>query len=529
MEQIIKPKEIEREPIEGKGFSISLDNKPQPPISEQVERRTRRIGFSRPPLEIEDLPTPEKVFNARKIGWEELLLLILGPSVIALGASFGSMEWFTVPMKLLAYGIKGVGFVLLLSTLLQVFYNVELARFTMATGETPLLALGRLPLGYWFWIPLGLLLLLFTFGLGGWTLDTGVSFYTFIRGEPISPDDLGVARNWGILLMLASLLILTIGRRIVRTLEAVEGMLLLYVFMGLVLISLIIVPGEFWRQTLVSFITPSALPEEMPITEIGYLVGFVGLAAGLNFMFIGYYRDKGYGMGFQRDVYAGLIGGHRNPTSLVGSTFEENEENAVHWKRWFRYLLADQWLIYFLGMLICISVPVVLMNYVANIPALPDPDASTIASYLAYHLGQRYGPLVSGWFLISGFIIMFSTQVVLIDLLARNFTEGLLVLSRRLRQWALNDSRKLYYLLVLVFILVISIALHLTVPVKWQAFLQSLPNFAGMVFPLAMIYLNRQLPRPARITWWSYLVLLSNAVFFGYFWIKFVQSTFFAS
>jgi len=37
-----------------------------------------------------------------------------------------------------------------------------------------------------------------------------------------------------------------------------------------------------------------------------------------------------------------------------------------------------------------------------------------------------------------------------------------------------------------------------------------------------VIYLNRQLPKPARLKWWSYVALLLNVVFFGYFFINFV-------
>ena len=49
-------------------------------------------------------------------------------------------------------------------------------------------------------------------------------------------------------------------------------------------------------------------------------------------------------------------------------------------------------------------------------------------------------------------------------------------------------------------------------------------NLPAMVIPLAVIYLNRQLPRPARLKWWSYIVLILNMVFFGYFFVNFVAS-----
>src|SRR5512138_3467672 len=99
--------------------------------------KTMKLGVSRPPLEVADLPTPEEVFKVKHIGLEELVLYVAGPSLIALGVSIGSGEWLTGPLNVGTYGWKGIGWVILISALLQVFYNVELGRFTMATGETP--------------------------------------------------------------------------------------------------------------------------------------------------------------------------------------------------------------------------------------------------------------------------------------------------------------------------------------------------------------------------------------------------------
>ena len=42
-----------------------------------------------------------------------------------------------------------------------------------------------------------------------------------------------------------------------------------------------------------------------------------------------------------------------------------------------------------------------------------------------------------------------------------------------------------------------------------------------MIMPFAVIYLNRRLPKVARLRWWSYIVLLLNVVFFGFFFINF--------
>src|ERR671921_268264 len=108
---------------------------------------TVQLGVSRPPLDVADLPEPEEVFGLRKIGARELFMYIVGPSLIALGISIGSGEWLLGPQAVGTYGFVGVGWVILISALLQTFYNIECSRYIMATGETDTVGWGRVPPG----------------------------------------------------------------------------------------------------------------------------------------------------------------------------------------------------------------------------------------------------------------------------------------------------------------------------------------------------------------------------------------------
>jgi hypothetical protein len=47
-------------------------------------------------------------------------------------------------------------------------------------------------------------------------------------------------------------------------------------------------------------------------------------------------------------------------------------------------------------------------------------------------------------------------------------------------------------------------------------------NFGALMFPFMLIYLNRRLPRPARPSWYHYVILVLNFFFFGFFFINFV-------
>ena len=491
-------------------------------MNDTIERKVQ-IGRRRPPLELADLPTPEEVFKVRHIGLEELILLVLGPGLIALGISIGSGAWLSGPLNLSLYGFKGLFWVVLASTVLQVFYNVELARFTIATGEPPILAFGRAP-GYLLWITLALICLYAAYILGGWTVNAGSSLFALVVGHPNTAKELETVRWVGIGLMLTVFIITLIGRKIERTMEAVQGVFLAFILIGLVLVTFVVVPLEFWGEALVSLFRPSRPPAEAGISVLGALAGFSALASGLNFMFVGYYRDKGYGMGHKIGYLAGWFSKQQKDIPPQGETFIQSDRNTVTWKRWFRYLLLDQWGVYFVGAVIGMVVPCILVSYLASISGDAAPEQSSILTYASAQLGQRYGPLLAGWALLVGFMILYSTQIGILELLARNMTDAVYGVSHRIRRWASNDPRKFYFPFMLFLILVIGVLIHLKIPGGWIVFSANLGNLAAMIFPLLTIYLNRRLPRPARITWWSYLVLLANVIFFGFFFVNFIIS-----
>jgi len=328
----------------------------------------------------------------------------------------------------------------------------------------------------------------------------------------------------GIGLLCVAFVILLVGRRIEHTMEILQGAFLPYILLGMFMVAIVAVPFNYWQDAGLALIIPARPPAGTDVSLLGALTGFAALASGLNFMFIGYYRDKGYAMGSRSGYISGLIGGQPGSLSPSGATFPENEANAALWKRWFRYILADQWGIYFVGVLLGIFIPSLLSGYLAATSASPLPDQTSIQYYIAYELGNRYGQLVAGWAYIMGFVILFSTQVAILELLARNLTDALYSGSARLRRWLHNDPRRFYYPALLVIIIFISTAVHLAVPVQLTLISGNLANFAALIFPLLLLYLNRRLPRPARIGRWGTLALIANTIFFGFFFVNYLAA-----
>ncbi|MBM3301613.1 MAG: Nramp family divalent metal transporter, partial [Deltaproteobacteria bacterium] len=252
-----------------------------------------QIGVSRPALPLTDIPTPEEVFNKPKLGPKELITCVLGPSMIALGVSIGSGEWLLGPLGFGKYGFMGLGFLVMISAVLQTFYNVENARYTLATGEVPIVGFYRTPPGMPFWLPVSLFLMYLAWIWGGWAAASGQGLYAMYLGGPVNmkdPGQLQTVRIIAICLLFFSFAIYLFGRKIVRTMEAIDTFLVFFILAVLIILTIVVAPAKMWGQMLLSIVTPSAPPKGIDATTLGSIMGYTGFASGFNFMLINYYR-----------------------------------------------------------------------------------------------------------------------------------------------------------------------------------------------------------------------------------------------
>jgi len=483
-----------------------------------------QIGVSRPALPLEDLPTPEEVFQAPRVGFKVLITRVLGPSMIALGVSIGSGEWLLGPLAFGRFGFIGLGWLITLSAILQTCYNVENARYTLATGEVPVVGFTRTPPGMLFWAPATLFVIYLGWIWGGWASAAGQSLFALFSGrtfDTANPAELETVRFIAIGLMILSLVVYLFGKKIVRTLELIDTFLVFFVLATLVILAVVFAPASLWGTMLASVVVPGALPRGIDATTLGSIIGYTGFGAGMNFMLINYYRDHGYGMGHRTGFFSGLIGGERKEVLASGVTFRESESNARTWKRWFRFLVIDQWVVFFVGAMIGMFIPSVLVVALTRSPGAALPTTANMPVYAATELGKQAGWLFPFVLFLSA-LILFKTQTTILEMLIRNTTDTAIAMSARLRAWIAGEPRKFYYLLAIGFIVLISFIIHLALPTELLQISANMANLASLIYPLVLIYLNRKLPRPARARWVSNAVLVANVLFFGFFFLNFV-------
>jgi hypothetical protein len=389
----------------------------------------------------------------------------------------------------------------------------------MATGETPVVGWGRVPPGWRLWIPLSVLIVIFAFIAGGWAASAGQGVYALVHGT-VPPADAEEPRLWAIALLVLIFLITALARRISRALELANWMLVSTVLLALLAVDLLVVPWELWWEGIRGFFTPAAPPAGITATQLGGLAGFTALASGLNWYVMGHYRDKGYGMGYRAGYISGLRG-ERREILASGVTFPDNELNRGLWRRWYRLLMVDMWGVFFVGAILGMLLPTLLMAQAVALSG-ETPTRANVPTFVAAALGDEYGQTVFYVGLVLGVLILFSTQLGIFEAMVRVTTDAAHATSPRLRRLVEGDPRRFYYPFMITLLVVISIVIHLSLPVALVEWSANMSNLGALIYPFFLMYLNSKLPRPARPRPWHYVILVLNFLFFGFFFVNFI-------
>src|SRR5687768_6813131 len=176
------------------------------------------------PWRIGELPPAPR---PRGLGW----FSAIGPGVIALGVSIGSGEFLLGPAAFVKYGLALL-WVVGVAALLQTLLNVELMRYTMATGEPIFTGFMRTRPHSTFWAWFYAILYFLQMGWPGWAgAAAGAVFFLFTKRLPGSAEA-GVVYGIGVGLFLMCGLILMVGRRIERTLEYLNWIMVTVIIVG---------------------------------------------------------------------------------------------------------------------------------------------------------------------------------------------------------------------------------------------------------------------------------------------------------
>ena len=458
------------------------------------------------------------------LGW----IAAVGPGVIMLGASIGSGEFLLGPAVFVRHGLSLL-WVTAVAVFLQTIFNTELMRYTLATGEPAFTGFMRTWPSSTAWAWFYSALYFFQVGWPAWAGNAaGAIFFLFAR-RLAGPEEASIVYLIGVCTFLVCVAILLVGRRIERTLELFNWVLIVCILGGFIVLAVMFVPASTWLAGTLGYTgfdtaTRSFvfLPQGADFFLLAALVAFSGHGGAGNITLTNWARDKGYGMSKHAGYIPAVVGGQKVNLAHTGFMFTPDAGAMQRWRGWWRIVRADQWGVFFTGAILGMALPALL--YVTFIPRGSDIRGLSIAAALAASAGAQAGPMIAGFIAFLGAWILFKTQLDNMEGLVRAVADMLWSGSRRVRSWRGGDVRAVYYAVLGAVVIWGMMALRLAQPI---VLLQIGANVAGVVFVFAslhLLYLNtRLLPAELRPPWWRRALLLGMALFYGFFYVMSVR------
>ena len=463
----------------------------------------------------DELPEPPRPKGIQWLG-------VVGPGVIVLGLSIGSGEFLLGPATFVKHGLSLL-WVTLVAIFLQTLFNLELMRYTVATGEPVFTGFMRTRPSAKAWAVFYAALYFLQSGWPAWAATAAGAIYFLFERQLAGPSEATSVYYIGCASFLFCVIVLLFGRRIERTLELLNWVLVACILGSFLALALVFVPSETWLSAIAGFAgydsaagTFDFLPAGVDFILLAALAGYSGGGGVANITLANWARDKGYGMGERAGYIPAAVGGQRVHLAHSGFTFEPDAESMRRWRGWWRIVRADQWGVFFTGAVLGMALPALL--YVTFLPRGSDIRGLGISAALAQSVGAQLGPMLAGLIAFLGAWILFKTQLDILEGMVRAITDMLWTGSRRVRAWRGGDVRAVYYAVLAIVVLWGIAALRLAAPI---VLLQLGGNVASVVFIVASLHLLHVnpwlLPREVRPPRWRRVALVAMALFYGFF------------
>jgi hypothetical protein len=331
---------------------------------------------------------------------------IVGPGIVAAGVGLSSGEFILWPFIASQVGLIFLwGAVVGVGT--QLFLNMEIERYTLATGETALTGFNRL------WKHWGLVLAIMVYCSNiwpGWMLSSA-TMATYLFGG--SAPTIAV---FGLLFIGAAL---TLAPIVYVALERMIFVKVAAVVVLIVLAIIFVITKDTWAALPAGAVANAGFPSKLGFTLLFGAIAYAGAGGGQNLCQSNWIRDKGFGMGrYIQKLVSPVTGVEETAPQSVSYTFNPDEANMSRWRRWWRFSNLEQTLTFFLVTVITI----VFTSMLAHSTLFGQEGLPNNIGFLQIE-GQRLKEIVAPWlgslFWAIGAFSLFATAMGIIDYTSR--------------------------------------------------------------------------------------------------------------
>ncbi len=460
------------------------------------------------------------------------ILLLGGPAIIELGLALGSGETILWPTLSAKYGFALI-WGAFIGLIIQTIWTQEMSRWTIVSGEHHIQGVGRvigMVASTWLFLLLGYIAFIWP----GWMVGGASAFHKLVGNWPEGVGGLLFWTYFWAIVVLAAVLLSPVAR---RALEIIETGTLFLAWAIILLTVFTATSLSDWAAMIKHMVTGIGYrPEDLDWWTFAASIAFVGAGGLANVWYTFWIRDAGFGMGKYVGTIPGITG---KPTAIdvYGAIPEGTEENARRIRQWKNNVNTVLWLVFFLGNLITVLM-FVMISYTLLYKTGITPDMSlgeikgSILQLTADAI-EQYTPLgaVGGkLYLLAVWLILFNTQVALMEGLVRQAADTLYITYEGVRKLVNKDIRKwyAYWWVGIIIVEFILVALSQLAGVSYGGlvtFGAVMSLVAMTISPIFLLYINtklvKQLPEPiyqAIKPHPVFLVVLAFAVvFYGFF------------
>ena len=409
---------------------------------------------------------------------------MIGPGIILAGLAIGSGEFVLWPRLTAEWGFA-VFWAALVGVTIQFFLNMEIERYTLATGESAVVGFLRLSRVFG---PVFLLCGTVPWIWPGWATGAGTILSWEVGGD---------ATFYGVLGLVLCGLLLSLGPVVYRTVELVQVVLVGSIFLALVVLAFFVVTPDSLSALGSGIADFGTIPEGIELPLLLSALAFAGAGGTTNLAQSNYVRDKGYGMGAWVGRITSPLTGREEAGGDVGFVFSGTEDDRARWKVWWCRSNLEHGLTFYLLSIFSITLLSLITFSLLGTGGEVSPGFDFIRDQ-GVALEERFGVLARQAFFGAGIAVLLSTELALLDAVTRVVTDLVhTIFCRDNPRWSLS---RLYFFLLWAFIVsgVVILYSGLTQPLTLIVISAALNAVVMFFYSGLLLVLNLRSFRPPR-------------------------------
>jgi len=367
---------------------------------------------------------------------------MIGPSFILLGMGLGSGELILWPYLSSNFGL-GIIWAAIFGITLQFFINMEIARYTLITGESVFVGFTR------------------KFGKISNYLFLVATILPWIWPGIIASSAKIIANifqtNFNYLeIILLSLIgiFYSFGKVVYQTQEKMQKIIIFIGIPFILILTIILSNPTHWKSLLLGLMGVGdgffLIPQNIPYSIFLAALAYAGAGGTLNLAQSFYVKEKGWGMGKYSGRITSITNPEREKVKLEGRIFSPNKKNISRFKNWWRKTNLEHFIVFWLTG----SFTILILSLLSFVTAYKSAGVDTGINFLfleAERIGVKTTKILGKAFLTISALMLFGTQFAVYGSNSRICSENLILINKD--RFKIEDSRKYFYIFLWIQIL----------------------------------------------------------------------------